>query len=135
LENYNLTPDVFWDSGQCYYEVKDDESHFDKWFGTFSVWSLNFGNLHFSPWTLKKIQFGPYVVLDRIEDGLWVKFQYGYVFTVWSSFGKITFGSLFWIIVVLVSKPRRLNLVFFYALESFICVVLSCFWVYFVYLL
>jgi hypothetical protein len=56
-----------------------------------------------------------------------VKFQYGYVFIVWSSFDKITFWSLFWIIVVLVPKPRRLNLVFFYALESFICVVLSCF--------
>jgi hypothetical protein len=34
-----------------------------------------------------------------------VKFQYGYVFTIWSSFGKITFWSLFWIIVVLVPKP------------------------------
>jgi hypothetical protein len=56
-----------------------------------------------------------------------VKFQYGYVFTVWSSFGKITFWSLFCIIVVLVPKPRRLNLVFFYALESFICVALSIF--------
>ena len=79
------------------------------------------------PELLKKLQFGPCVVLDRIEDVLWVKFQYGYVFTVWSSFGKIMFWSLFWIIVVLVHKPRRVSLVFFYVLESFICVVLSCF--------
>jgi hypothetical protein len=28
-------------------------------------------------------------------------------------FGKITFWSLFWIIIVLVPKPRRLNLIFF----------------------
>ena len=66
------------------------------------------------PKLYKKIKFGPWFVLDRIKDGLWVKFQYGYVFTVWSSFGKITFWSLFWIIVVLVPKLRRLNLVFFY---------------------
>jgi hypothetical protein len=92
----------------------------------FTFLSLNF----------KKLLFGPYVVLDRIEDGLWVKFQYGYVFTVWSSFDKIMFWSLFWIIVVLVPKPRRLNLgFFFYALESFICVVLNCFRAYFIYLL
>ena len=39
-----------------------------------------------------------------------MEFQYGYVFTVWSSnFGKITFWSLFWKIVVLVPKLRRLN--------------------------
>jgi len=56
-----------------------------------------------------------------------VKFQYGYVFTVWSSFGKITFWSLFWIIVVLVSKPRRLNLVFFYALDLLFVLLLSIF--------
>jgi hypothetical protein len=57
-----------------------------------------------------------------------VEFQYGYVFTVWSSnFGEIMFWSLFWKIIVLVPKPRRLNLVFFYALESIICVVLSFF--------
>jgi hypothetical protein len=62
-----------------------------------------------------------------------MEFQYGYVFTVWSSnFGKITFWSLFWKIVVLVPKVRRLNLVLFYALGSFICVV---FLVYFKYLL
>jgi hypothetical protein len=79
------------------------------------------------PELLKKLQFGPCVVLDRIENILWVKFQYGYVFIVWSSFGKIMIWSLFWIIIVLVHKPRRLNLVFFYALESFNCVVLSCF--------
>jgi hypothetical protein len=42
-------------------------------------------------------------------------------------FGKIIFWSLFWIIVVLVPNPRRLNLIFFYALESFICVALSYF--------
>jgi hypothetical protein len=64
-----------------------------------------------------------------------VKFQYAYVFTVRSNFGKIMFWSLFWKINILVPKPRRLNLVFFYALESFICVVLSCFLVYFIYLL
>jgi len=34
-----------------------------------------------------------------------VKFQYGYVFKVWSSFGKFAFWSLFWKIVVLVAKP------------------------------
>ena len=79
------------------------------------------------PKLYKKLQLGPWFVLDRIKDGLWLKFQYGYVFTVWSSFGKIMFWSLFWIIVVLVPKPRRLSLVFFYALEYFICVVLSCF--------
>jgi hypothetical protein len=57
-----------------------------------------------------------------------MKFQYGYVFTVWSSnFGKITFGSLFWKIIILVRKPKRLNLVFFYALKSLNCVVLRCF--------
>jgi len=56
-----------------------------------------------------------------------VQFQYGYVSTVWSSnFGKIIFWSLFWKIVVLVPKFRRLNLVFFYVLEYFICVVLGC---------
>jgi len=70
----------------------------------FTFLSLNF----------KKLLFGPCVVLDKIEDGLWVKFQYGYVFTVWSSFGKIMFWSLFWIIVILVPKPKRLNLVFFF---------------------
>ena len=64
---------VFWDSGQCYYEVIDDESQFDNWFGIFLVWSLNFENLHFSPWTFWKLQFGPWFVLDRIDDGLWVK--------------------------------------------------------------
>jgi len=69
------------------------------------------------PELLKQLQFGPWFVLDRIEDGLWVKFHYGYVSIVWSSnFGKITFRSLFWKIVVLVPKFRRLNLVFFYAL-------------------
>jgi hypothetical protein len=53
-----------------------------------------------------------------------MEFQYGYVFTAWSSnFGKITFWSLFWKIVVLVPKLRRLYLVLFYALASFICVV------------
>jgi hypothetical protein len=78
------------------------------------------------PELLKKLQFGPWFVLDRIEDGLWVQFQYGYVSTVWSSnFDKITFWSLFWKIVALVPKFRRLNLVFFYALKSFICVVLG----------
>jgi hypothetical protein len=62
-----------------------------------------------------------------------MEFQYGYVFTVWSSnFCKITFWSLFWKIVVLVPKLKRLNLVLFYALGSFICVG---FLVYFVYLL
>ena len=39
---------VFSDSGQCYYEVKDDESQFENLFGIFLVWSLNFRNLHFS---------------------------------------------------------------------------------------
>jgi len=116
---------VFWDSKQCYYEVKDDESQFDNWFGIFLVWSFNFKNLHFSPW---KLYFDPWRVLDRIEDGLWVKFQYGYVFTVWSSnFGKIIFWSLFWKFVVLVPKHRRLNLIFFYALESLNCIVLGFF--------
>jgi hypothetical protein len=63
-----------------------------------------------------------------IEDGLWVKFQYGYVFTVWSSnFGKIMFWSLFLEIVFLVPKLRRLNQVFCYVLESYIWVVLDCF--------
>ena len=70
----------------------------------------------------------PWFVLERIVDGLWLKFQYGYVFTVWSSiFGKITFWSLFWKIIVLVPKLRRLNLVLFYALGSLMCVVLGCF--------
>ena len=64
-------------------------------------------------------------------DGLWVKFQYDYVFTVWSSFGKIMFWSLFWKIIVLIPKPRRLNLVFFHALESFICVFFSIFHIFF----
>jgi hypothetical protein len=79
-----------------------------------------------------KLQFVPWFFLDRIKDGLWVKFQYGYVFTVWSSnFGKITFWSLFWKVIVLVPKLRRLNLVLFYVLGSFICVVFGCFLVYF----
>jgi len=57
-----------------------------------------------------------------------MEFQYGYVFTIWSSnFDKITFWSLFWKIVVLVPKLRRLNLVLFYALGSFICVFFSIF--------
>jgi len=34
------------------------------------------------PELLKKLQFGPCVVLDRIEDILLVKFQYVYVFIV-----------------------------------------------------
>ena len=80
-EHYNLTPNCIWDSGQCYYEVKDDKSQFDNWFWIFSVWSLNLGNLHFSPWTLWKLQFGLWFVLDRIKDGLWVKIQYSYVFS------------------------------------------------------
>jgi hypothetical protein len=42
-------------------------------------------------------------------------------------YSLVQFWSLFWIIVVLVPKPRRLNLVLFYALESFICFVLSCY--------
>ena len=82
------------------------------------------------PKLFKKLQFGPWFDLDRSEGGLWEKFQYGYVSTVWSSnFGKITLWSLFWNIVILVPKFRRrkLNMVFFYALESFICVVLGCF--------
>jgi hypothetical protein len=45
---------------------------------------------------------------------------------------KLRFGPYFWKIVVLVPKLRRLNLFLFYALGSFICVVLSCFLVYFV---
>jgi hypothetical protein len=53
-----------------------------------------------------------------------MEFQYGYVFTFWSSnFGKITFWSLFWKIIVLVPKLRRLNPVLFYAFGSFIYVV------------
>jgi len=47
------------------------------------------------PKLYKKLHFCPLFVLDRIEDGLWVKFQYDYVFTVWSSFGKITCGPCF----------------------------------------
>jgi hypothetical protein len=55
----------------------------------------------FSPWNLKKLQFGSWFVLCRIEDGLLVKSQYGYVFTFWSfNFGKITFWSLFWKIII-----------------------------------
>jgi hypothetical protein len=34
------------------------------------------------PEVFKKLQFDPWFVLDRIKDGLWVKFQYGYVLTV-----------------------------------------------------
>ena len=42
------------------------------------------------------------------------KFQYGYIFTIRSSnFGKITFWSLFWKIVVLVPKLGRLSPVYF----------------------
>ena len=48
---------------------------------------------------------------------------------------KLRFDPCFWKIVVLVPKLRRLNLVFFYALESFICVVLGCFLAYSIYLL
>ena len=82
---------------------------------------------------LKKLQFGPWFVLERTEDGLQVKFQYDYVFTVQSfNFGKIMFWSLFWKIVVLVPKHRRVNLVLFHTVESLNCVV---FLVYFVYLL
>jgi hypothetical protein len=61
-----------------------------------------------------------------------VEFQYGYVFIVWSSnFGKIMFWSLFWKIIVLVPKLRRLNLVFLYALESLNYVVLGFFFIIF----
>ena len=34
--------------------------------------------------------------LDKTKGGLWVKFQYSYVFIVWlSNFGNITFWSMF----------------------------------------
>jgi hypothetical protein len=33
---------VFRDFGKYYYEVKDDESQFDNWFGIFLILSLNF---------------------------------------------------------------------------------------------
>jgi hypothetical protein len=33
------------------------------------------------PELYEKFQFGPWFVLDRIKDGLWVKIQYSYVFS------------------------------------------------------
>jgi hypothetical protein len=44
---------------------------------------------------------------------------------------KLHFRPCFEKIIALVPKLRRLNLVFFYALESLNCVVLGCFLVYF----
>jgi hypothetical protein len=48
------------------------------------------------------------------------KFSIVMYFPDWSNFGKITFWSLFWKIIVLVHKIRRLNLVLFYALGSLV---------------
>jgi hypothetical protein len=121
---------VFWDSRQYYYEVKDDESQFDHWFGIFSVWSPNFGNLHSSPWTFKKIKV-------RSLVHFWTELMMIYVgnfsMVMYLQFGppilvKLRFDPCFWKIVVLVPQLKRLNLVFFYALESFI---LCCFGLFF----
>ena len=61
------------------------------------------------------------------------KFQYGYVFTIWpSNFGKITFWSLFWKIVILVPKLGRLSPVYFMHWDLLFDLFLSIFHIFIV---